>query len=136
MNKKEKAASDKAKEILFGFMDGAFGWKERYEEEDREGWPSEDLIDRYVKEYFAGICSRLNIDEISGKPLPPKKRRSLKKEFEERQKRVKIGFGDEASKNAFESLTALLERAEERDRRDEERKKKEEGHDEEEKSQG
>lgn len=129
MNKQAKAASDKAKEILFGFMDDAFGWKERYEEEDREGWPSEDLIDRYVKEYFAGICSRLNIDEISGKPLPPKKRRSLKKEFEERQKRVKIEFGDEVSKNAFASLTALLERAEER-------KKKEEGHDEEEKSQG
>ena len=76
VTKKEREASEKAKQIMHKCLDRAYSWRENYDDEDIEGW-SCDLIDRYIQEYFAGFRSRLNIDEF-GHPLPPKKGRNVR----------------------------------------------------------
>ena len=78
MNKKEKAASDKAKmEIALG-LQSAFFWTDDVSEEELEEFDQDDheLITTYIQKYVTGICSRLNVEEFSGDPLPPKKRRN------------------------------------------------------------
>ncbi len=104
MNKKEKAACAKAKKEIALALQSAFYWTDDVPEEELEEFDQDDheLITTYIQKYITGICSRLNVEEFSGDPLPPKKRRNKKKEVEEHRKRLAETWDDEAEQKALD----------------------------------